>query len=833
MRKIFIIVFISFVSIASAQTDLTGLKFCIDPGHGDYPNDKPFETRINLHVVNYLKEYLEEYGGVVVTTRQDSATDISLYDRDQIANNNNVDFFLSVHHNATGTVNNGVNSTLMLYQEYPDGSVRWDGESDVMCEYMADYLYRYLKTTGKSVRGDWSFYGSWREPFNLGVLKYLTMPGVLSEASFWDYRPEIYRLNSLGYLKLEAFALIHSYLDYYTVPKREDSYVNGVVVNTDGEKLVDVTVTLTNGVDEMVYVTDSQNIGVTAQDNAWPGFPYVEPDEIRNGMYFFNGFPPGDAQLIFEAPDLVTDTLDIYVNAATSTRISPFEMVYNIPPVVLSHTPTQGDTSFSVFQNIEINFSRAMLPATVADVFQLTPPVVGTLKWEDSARRLKFSPGTRYEFDQDYLLEIETGAMDAYGFQLDGDGDGEEGGTFSISFHTEPMDTSRPMVIDFYPVKTDTGIFVNDILRVEFNKRIDPSSISNSNILLMNELSRRTSVNSHYVELDGRGILSIIPRLPMDADNRYVATLVRTISDFQGNMLDNHFQWSFDVQTPELTVYPIEDFEKTAETGLTPLNWGLHSNAQASVFQITSDMYTHGSHAARLSYRFSAESESLTVRVDHASDSVWVKPGSYVSVNLFSDNSRNQLRFLLEDAEGLEASSPITLDWLGWKNIRINLTKEIMTPWGIENPGNGELDSSDVYFIGFALKSNGASEGALYFDNIEQLFIPSPTSIADKTELELGPGQFKLHPNYPNPFNPETTISYDVPTAGNTLVTLRVFDIIGREIKTLVHEPHSAGSYQVRWDARDNAGNSVSSGVYFYRLEADKFSTTKKMLLIR
>lgn len=833
MRKIFIIFLVFFVSVAGAQTDLSGLKFCIDPGHGNYPNDKPFETRINLHVVNYLKAYLEEYGGVVATTRQDSATDISLYDRDQIANNNNVDFFLSVHHNATGTINNGVNSTLMLYQEYPDGSVRWAGESDVMCQYMADYLYRYLNTTGKSVRGDWSFYGSWREPFNLGVLKYLTMPGVLSEASFWDYYPEIYRLNSLGYLKMEAFALVHSYLDYYTVPKREDTYVNGVVVNTDGENQVGVTVTLTNGIDEMTYVTDSQNIGVTAQDNAWPGFPYVAPEDIRNGMYFFNGFPPGNAQLIFEAPDLVTDTLDIYVKAATSTRISPFEMVYNIPPVVISTIPAQSDSGFSAFQDIEINFSRAMLTGTVASAFNITPEVSGVLRWENAAKRLRFSPATRYEFDQDYLVEISGDAMDAYGFQLDGDGDGEQGGAFSISFHTESMDTSRPMIIDFYPVRTDTGIFVNDILRIGFNKRINPASISNSYILLMNDLSRRTSVTSNYVEQDGRGILSIIPRVPMDPNFGYTVTLVNTIADLQGNTLADHFQWSFKVQTPDLTIYPIEDFETTRETGLTPLNWQLMSIAQSGDLQLSSAMYTHGSHAGGLSYQFSAETESLTVRVDHASDSVWVKPGSHVSVNIYGDNSGNELRFLFEDAEGEEASSPIALDWLGWKNVRINLADEIMKAWGTENPGNGELDSSDVFFIGFALKSTGVSEGAIYFDNIEQLFVPSPTAIANNTEFKTKPEQFRLYPNYPNPFNPETTISYDVPATGNSIVTLKVFDLMGRQIKTLVHEPHAAGFYQVRWDARDNAGNSVSSGVYFYRLEAQKFSTTKKMLLIR
>ncbi|MFZ5517796.1 MAG: Ig-like domain-containing protein [Candidatus Zhuqueibacterota bacterium] len=833
MTKKILIILLAFVSVTSAQPDLSGLKFCIDPGHGNYPNDKPFETRINLHVVNYLKAYLEEYGAWVITTRQDSATAISLYDRDQIANNNNVDFFLSVHHNATGTVNNGVNTTLMLYQEMPDGSVRWAGESDVMCQYMADYLQRYLYTTGKSVRGDWSFYGSWTEPFNLGVLKYLLMPGVLSEASFWDYYPEIYRLNALGYLKLEGYALLHSYLEYYTVPRREDSFVEGVLVDTDGAKQNGVTVTLTNGVDTMVYVTDSRNIGVTAQDNAWPGFPYVAPEDIRNGMYFFNSFPPGNAQLIFQRNDLVTDTLDIYVKSATSTRNSPFELVYNIPPVVVSFSPAPGDTNFSVFQDIEINFSRTMSTNSVAAAFQIAPFVAGTLKWENSGRRARFSPGTRYEFDQDYQVEISSAAMDAYGFQLDGDNDGVQGGAFSFSFRTEPMDTSRPMVIDFYPMKNDTGIFVNDILQIGFNKRLDPATISSSKFLLMSDLSRRTSVTVRYDELNGLGLISIIPVVPLDANMGYMLTLVNSLKDYQGNMMDDHFQWAFRAQTQDLTIFPIENFETIADSGLTPLNWRVESNAGMAALQLSSVIRSHGKNAAELSYQFTSAAESLLARVDHASEYVWVKPGSYVSANVLGDASGAQLQFVFEDADGLEASSSCVIDWVGWKNVRIDLASEDFQPWGSSTPGNGALDSSDVYFIGFAVKSNGPCAGQLYLDSIEQLFVPSPMSIPGPGLTDAQPAQFRLYPNYPNPFNPETTIAYDIPSGGSPMVTIQIYDLMGREVRSLVREPHRAGCYRTNWNGRDNGGNSVPSGIYFYRLDADHFSTTKKMLLIR
>lgn len=83
-----------------------------------------------------------------------------------------------------------------------------------------------------------------------------------------------------------------------------------------------------------------------------------------------------------------------------------------------------------------------------------------------------------------------------------------------------------------------------------------------------------------------------------------------------------------------------------------------------------------------------------------------------------------------------------------------------------------------------------------------------------------------LSQNYPNPFNPVTSIDFDIPKKG--FVSLRVYDLLGREVQTLVNEEKQAGSYSVDFNSED-----FSSGVYFYRLEADGFSNVKKMILIK
>ena len=101
---------------------------------------------------------------------------------------------------------------------------------------------------------------------------------------------------------------------------------------------------------------------------------------------------------------------------------------------------------------------------------------------------------------------------------------------------------------------------------------------------------------------------------------------------------------------------------------------------------------------------------------------------------------------------------------------------------------------------------------------------------------------YLLSQNYPNPFNPSTTIKFRTPLnsplyqRGETggLVTLKIFDILGREVTTLVNEHKPAGNYTVEWNGTNSAGQMVGSGIYFYQLKTSNgFMETKKMLLLK
>ncbi len=99
-------------------------------------------------------------------------------------------------------------------------------------------------------------------------------------------------------------------------------------------------------------------------------------------------------------------------------------------------------------------------------------------------------------------------------------------------------------------------------------------------------------------------------------------------------------------------------------------------------------------------------------------------------------------------------------------------------------------------------------------------------------ELIGKPTKFSLKQNYPNPFNPSTTIVYDIPK-NNVSVRLVIYNINGKEVRTLVNKKQSSGSYSVTWDGTNNYGRKVSSGIYFYRIITNSFSATKKMMLIK
>jgi subtilisin family serine protease len=180
----------------------------------------------------------------------------------------------------------------------------------------------------------------------------------------------------------------------------------------------------------------------------------------------------------------------------------------------------------------------------------------------------------------------------------------------------------------------------------------------------------------------------------------------------------------------------------------------------------------------------------------------------------------------------LNAGTPNYIQMLGagvsiTSGVDFQIVVSIATPsetllFRTENVGTGTRSSA----------YNGSSWAAVATNHRIHAIVTTATGVnAIEPGTAVVPVAFELGQNYPNPFNPSTRIGYTIGERG--LVNLEVFDILGREIATLVNESEAAGSYQIVWNGRNSANMPVTSGVYFYRLRSGGLSKTNSMVLLK
>ena len=129
------------------------------------------------------------------------------------------------------------------------------------------------------------------------------------------------------------------------------------------------------------------------------------------------------------------------------------------------------------------------------------------------------------------------------------------------------------------------------------------------------------------------------------------------------------------------------------------------------------------------------------------------------------------------------------------------------------------------------ISSESANRLIFLADNLEESILSSYPVEGSFETSKVVPQGFELHQNHPNPFNPETQLTYSLPQEAS--VRLVIYNVLGQQVRVLVDGCQSAGANSVTWDGRDENGTKVSSGIYFYRLQAGEFVQTKKMSLIK
>ncbi len=800
---------------AGLGQSLEGISICVDPGHGPgNQNQGPtglHEHTINLQVALKLRDYLRAAGAdTVILTRVH--TNPSLSQREDIANRAGVDWFHSIHHNAE---HGSARYTLLLYEELANHRPQWPGQADVMSHIMAAEIYHALRTESARVYGDYTFYGI---PSRLGVLNDLTMPGELSEATFFDHPVEERKLRNQGFLQLEAKALLQSFLQYYGQEPPITGALAGIVSDMDAGRPL-----------------DGASVRVMPLDTT------LTTDHFGNGLYVLADLDPG----LYEV--LAVDSL--HEPARDTVRVSrgqfaflDFRLVPVTPPTVETVYPQDGARDVPVQTSLAVRFSRPMDPLSVEQGLALEPPVHGRWKWSDDSRQVVFTPRTRFAFDTEYRLLLTEACTDRYGHPLDGDADGQPGGDFEVRFHTAPLDTAALAVIDFEPAREDTGVVPGHILWVLFNKRLDPHVVTDDAVLLMSHRRIRVPVAVQYSEqmIDSSrgfvgGRLAVFPLRDLEAGLGYKVAVMKNLSDLSGGQLENYFRWDFYASSRPLYPVILDDF--AADT----LAWSLEVEGDSSAICVDSTAFelvrgpAYGDSVyGLLRYRFDVPGSVLLI--NREKPAAWlpekVARDEMLTVAVRGDQSGNVLCLVFQDLDGEEYSVANKIDWAGWKSLEVCVGEDLVPGPG----GNGRADADSLLFLGLRLEQAGQLAGELGFDRLVLLARSPATAVLwhDRQRRESAPKEFRLAPNWPNPFRSATEIKFWIgPGAVGREGVLEVINLLGQQVATLWRGQTTEGWHRFTWDGRDGSGQDLPSGIYFARLTVGGQIQIGRLVLLR
>ncbi|HEX7571986.1 MAG TPA: Ig-like domain-containing protein [Bacteroidota bacterium] len=834
MKRLVILLCIGALCAASShaqRTDLTGLKFCIDPGHGGHNSDDRnvvpdpgvnfWESQSNFEKALLLRQLLWQQGASVILTRTSNDTtypgpddEPSLSARWQLANANNVDWFHSIHSNAF----NGVaNYTLVLMREDTSAHRASSPQAAALSALLSPLIRNQLRTTSSIVALDYDFEG-----FFLGVLSGLVMPGELSEGSFHDVLPECRRLLNNDYHKMEAYAIRNAFMQYFGVPADPRGIIAGTQSDIAGGNPLNGT-----------------RVRLLPLNRVYNG------DSFRNGFYMFDSLAAGSYTVRFETPGYKTDSVQVTVGSG-ATVFADRGLESTGFPIVLSTSPANDDTSVLPTLPVKIGFSTRMDTATVRAAFSITPSVTGSLAWDPNNTALTFSPASHLPFLVSFTVKVDTNAHSQSGEPIDGTGAGAPGNPFVLHFRTKLVRVDPPRIVSRYPDSAMTVATPFHSVNITFDEPLNPATVLVSNFAIGKVGGGVLSRTLQYYEASGKGGVNLFVSSPLEPGGSYIVR-VSGVKDMAGNMIPNTspVTWSFSVGPSSRLTATIDSFDTPPVQWKQPMATRYTTGVDTASFSFVPGSVYPGIQidpgAAALSFLWDTTASGWLLRVPLDTLAPqralqWQKLGTVLEAYVFADGGNSQFRFGIEDsvdvypegrAQNHKVSRWYPLSWVGWRLLEWDLANDSVGVW-LGGPTLG----GQMRFDGFQLRylpGTSASSGTVVID---QLQIAKAVIVSVGPPAGAIPGRYALDQNFPNPFNPSTVIMYHLPA--DARVTLKVFDLLGREIATLVDGSVQAGSHSVTW----NAG-SIGSGVYFARLSASdpgggmRYVKTTKLELLK
>ena len=763
MKRNWIILLFSFLLIfcQAKSQNLEGIIIYVNPGHGGFDsNDRnvpvpPFalgdtagfwESKSNLVKGLHLRMLLESAGAEVIMSRTQNRTedDRPLSAIAEEANANQVDFMISIHSNAFNSVTNYV---LQLYHGW-DNDPLLPQSMDVANLFGLNLISNqtsYWTHSNPIIRGDKSFAPpDWN---GYGVLRPLTVPGLISEGSFHDYIPETYRLMNREYKHLEAWHLYKAFLEYYEGGKDPKGKIAGFV--KDSFRKVTDYYTATNTKDQWLPVNG-------AKIKLQPGDLEYTVDSLNNGIFLFDNLEPGIYQVEIEAEKHIAQTFDSLV--VDSNQVT-YQLVYleqdrSDSMMVLDYAPkVESGVRVSAATPVVFHFNFEVHRESFENAFSIFPEVDGTFSYENQERTALFTPDSPLDTSTIYTVMLDKSVEHIGGLPMKED--------FTFSFLTARK--NRLSVVNIYPRNGKKNVYENTQVRIHFDGRLVEENLSN--LIWLEDLDGNV-LNRTGIEVNtfagNVGSYAFTPS-GLVAGNSYFLKLSAELIDTDGLELQENMEISFEVKSVDETeAIVVFDFEQSALSWIvdTINSINIIEGAGNRILRYSSNKLFDG-YSYRLLYDFNVSEAQIVVRPPEPFLSV--RDSQHIGLYVYGNLSDNHL-YILFEKDGIEHEILLTeIDFAGWqfKTCELDFPKK-----------NEQYD-----FSGFKLVSGQtpfSATGMIVFDNL----MVSDSIFTSSNEIPKRENNLKI---YPNPATHQIQIEMEA-TEGK--IPYKIYNLQGKVVQS-------------------------------------------------
>ena len=764
------------------KSDFEGIRIFINPGHGGNDGDDRhmiatdfWESEGNLEKGLFLRDLLAARKATVFMSRTTNFTsdDLPLSTIAAMANSANADFFLSIHSNGFDGTRN---QPLMLFRGYDDQPV-YPG-AKVFAQILWGKIFEKSNCwthTFQWVKGDWTFYPEWGDKVGLGVLRTLTMPGVLSEGSFHDYVPEGWRLRNNNHLHHEAWAMLRALAEYENVTRE----ATGIIAGTVRDSLTSPEYYFKPG-------TPDEDMPMNgAVVTLYPGEISVTTDNLNNGFFMFDSLPPGNYELVCSGmTDFYNDTLYAVVTAGMTT-LADFLPVFDTArvPLVTELLPSTTD-SLLFNQSFTITFNIPMDREAVESAFVIEPAAPLLFQWDQKGKVLTVKPETGFAGKTNYLMSITTAAASLWDVPLQSE--------YQVSFVTRARSQLTAELI--WPSAGLAGVTIYPRITLHFDAPLDHTSASEGIQLLNGQSEIIPKAHEFFAASEGKGIYSFEPAAALELSSQYKIVIDASVKDIMGITPVTTSEISFTTRTSAFqTGYVVESFNDISAfwdpeaSGST-----VGTDNPLTTFTSSGDVYRTSPSSGKLNYLFTGSSGGVCRVFDTRKPVVGSSTSLRFGMWVYGDLSYNSLEFWFYSPGTVnQIVDAGTIDWAGWNLVTIPFS-------AIGGSGEWQYHSLVV-----RQRSAGARAGVMYFDDA---MVISPSGIDDnrydETEMIL----------WPNPVSTAGRVAFLLESPAHAEISVWSSD--GRLVGNLFNGYCEPGMQTVDW----NPSPAVASGVYSIRL---------------